>query len=83
MSRIFELVWAFIFSILAVFCYKTGAPSSLWVAIISLSLTLVMVVLEVRKPSYHGIFWQKFNPDLPNWFNNNAQSFKWQAWVNS
>ena len=27
--------------------------------------------LELRKPSYHGIFWQKLNPKLPEWFSEN------------
>jgi len=32
---------------------------------------VVVVVVQMRKPSYHGLGWQWINPELPNW---------WKSW---
>lgn len=74
MSRIPELVWAGIFVLNASSSLKAGVPS-LEIAIgISLFSTIVLVALEVRKPSYHGMFWQKVNPNLEKWFESKNQA---------
>jgi len=35
---------------------------------VSLVVTLVVVVLQMRKPSYHGLGWQRINPGLRSWW---------------
>ena len=70
MSRIPELIWGGIFILAASSSLKVGVPP-LEVAIgVSIFTTIVLVALEVRKPSYHGVFWQKVNPNLEEWFAN-------------
>ena len=69
MSRIPELIWASTFSVFAISHHKTGVPSLVITILISLLCTFILVVIELRKPSYHGVFWQRLNPHLPNWFN--------------
>jgi hypothetical protein len=27
-----------------------------------------VVIVEMRKPSYHGVGWQRINPGLPAWW---------------
>lgn len=65
MSRIPELVWATSFIVLFIMLSET---SMLLVVMGSLAITLLLTILELKKPSYHGVLWQKFNPDLPLWF---------------
>ena len=35
---------------------------------ITLVATLLVIVAQVRKASYHGIAWQRFNPKLLEWW---------------
>jgi hypothetical protein len=34
----------------------------------------VLVVLEARKRSYHGVFWRWINPGLPAWWATHAET---------
>ncbi|MFN0058921.1 MAG: hypothetical protein ACKVX7_10735 [Planctomycetota bacterium] len=65
MARTLELVWAGIFMALAGATVLFETPG--WPATVSISLaaTAVLVVVEMRKPSYHGLCWQRINPELP------------------
>jgi hypothetical protein len=72
-SRCLELVWAGIFIAL---CGMT-----VWMKIdrwsltvrISIFVTAIVVLCETRKPSYHGVGWQKINPRLKNWWHSDLQ----------
>lgn len=68
MSRKPELIWAAVFVVLAGTTMKQGYPG--WGVTIGAVVTLavILIALETRKPSYHGIGWQKLNPDLPRWW---------------
>jgi hypothetical protein len=68
MTRPLELAWAAVFVFLAAATIALGTPG--WRATVSLSLfaTVTVVVLQIRKPSYHGAGWRWINPDLPNWW---------------
>ena len=46
-----------------------------WFATVSVSLcaTIIVVILEMRKRSYHGVGWQKINPELPAWWEAHAR----------
>jgi len=68
MSRLPELIWAGVFTVLAVLALRFELISLPVVFLISILLTLILVVIESRKPSYHGILWQKLNPNLEAWF---------------
>jgi hypothetical protein len=70
MSRLPELIWASSFLLLAISAFIYNNPSWLIVALASLSLSALLVFLEIRKPGYHGVFWQKINPNLKQWFSN-------------
>ena len=67
-SRAPELIWACIFIILSSCTIAMGYPN--WLATIGLSLAVAttFIVRELFMPSYHGIFWRKFNPSLPEWW---------------
>ena len=68
MSRVPELVWAAFFTALSVSHYRFGWPAGEYVLASTVLLTLVLVVVETSKPSYHGVLWKKLNPNLEEWF---------------
>jgi len=67
-----ELTWSAIFVVLAGSTIATGQPG--WPATIATTLvaTLAVIAMQLRKPSYHGIAWQRFNPRLPEWWQSQA-----------
>jgi hypothetical protein len=71
MARPLELTWAATFVTLATITVVLEAWS--WPVTLSLSLILsiALVAIELRKPSYHGAFWRQINPGLPQWWEAN------------
>lgn len=67
-ARPLELAWAALFLAMAGSTITTGMPG--WPATLAASLaaTVVVIVVQVRRPSYHGIAWQRINPALPEWW---------------
>lgn len=72
-SRVPELVWTFGFLLLAGLTMATGKPGWIWVVLLTLPLTLGIIVLEIKKPSYHGLFWRRLNPGLETWWRIHQQ----------
>ena len=68
LGRPLELAWATVFTGLSASTIMTGQPG--WAVTIgtTLACTLAVVGMQVRKPSYHGIAWQRINPGLPQWW---------------
>ncbi len=67
-ARPLELAWAGVFVVLAAATVAAETPGWLVTASASLVVTAVVVVIEMRKPSYHGLGWQWINPGLPAWW---------------
>lgn len=62
-----ELAWSGVF-LAAVLAQRTlGVP---WPAVVGVvaATTVGVIWREMRKPSYHGVLWQRINPDLPAWW---------------
>jgi len=74
MSRRLEMVWAGVFLGLAACSILFHWIS--WPAVFAVSgvVTALVAVVEIRKPSYHGVGWRKFNPRLPEWWRAQTQS---------
>lgn len=72
MSRPLELIWAGIFAALAIATISFALLS--WAAVFAISgaVTVIVAVIEARRPSYHGVGWQKVNPCLPEWWRSKA-----------
>ncbi len=68
LARSLELLWSGLFIVLAGLTIVADTPGWIATTVISLGMTLVVVLIEVRKPSYHGIGWQWLNPGLPAWW---------------
>ena len=67
-SRPLELIWAGIFVCLAGFTIVTESPGWAMAIAVSLVTTLIVIAIEMKKPSYHGVAWQKINPTLQSWW---------------
>jgi hypothetical protein len=65
MSRPLELTWAATFAALAVAAIAQGLLSWPVVFTVSSVVTVIVAFIETRRPSYHGVGWQKLNPRLP------------------
>jgi hypothetical protein len=73
-SRRLELLWAGFFLILARSTIVSGHPTWTTTALVLLAATGVVITIELRKPSYHGIAWNRFNPNLRQWWEANVAS---------
>lgn len=72
-SRPPELIWASVFVVLSIARMNIESVLGMHVMLICLALTVVLVILEIRKPGYHGILWWFFNPGLQSWFESKMQ----------
>lgn len=67
-SRPPELIWASVFIVLAGSTIITETPSWIVTYSISIFLSVFLIWREVKKPSYHGVCWKKWNPNLQEWW---------------
>ena len=70
-SRPPELIWATTFVVSVIASIKFDLLSIPTVFIVQALITIVLVLFELKKPSYHGTGWRVFNPDLERWFEEN------------
>ena len=62
-----ELIWAGAFTLLASVRLYLGQPEWPTVFAAGIALTIALIAVEMKHPSYHGIFWRSVNPGLPGW----------------
>ena len=74
MSRPLELVWAALFVLLAVSTILIGFPPWSYTLSAMLAVTAILAVVQVLRPSYHGVFWRQLNPNLPQWWAANRKN---------
>jgi hypothetical protein len=67
-ARPLELSWAALFVALAGSTITMEAPGWQVTFATSLVATLLVIVVQMHKPSYHGAGWQLINPELPQWW---------------
>ncbi len=70
-KRALELLWALVFVLLAGCNLIYGQPTLPVLSAATVAVTLLVIGIAFRDPSYHGIFWQRINPDLREWWNEN------------
>jgi hypothetical protein len=63
-----ELIWATAFTLIALANYHFIQTSWLVIFAGGSALTIFLVIMEMRHPSYHGVFWRSVNPQLPTWW---------------
>jgi hypothetical protein len=72
--RVLELLWAAAFVSLWCCSFFFGVPSWGQSYLLAFGLTLVIAVVEILLPSYHGAFWSALNPRLPQWWEEQTGS---------
>ena len=70
--RVLELAWAGIFVALAAGSIVSAIPGWPIALAVSLGATFVVAAITLRKPSYHGVGWQRINPNLRQWWAANV-----------
>lgn len=70
MARRLELIWAGSFVALVV--ARTLFEVIAWPAVFAISavVTVILTLIEIRRPLYHGVAWRKFNPRLLDRWNS-------------
>jgi hypothetical protein len=68
-ARPLELLWADVFVVLAGATILWGVPGWWSTTLGSVCVAALAIAVEMRKPSYHGVGWQRINPDLRAWWN--------------
>jgi hypothetical protein len=68
MSRPLELIWAVLFVLLAGSTFYFGLPPWHYTLAAMLVVTLILAFVQILQPSYHGVVWRKFNPNLKQWW---------------
>jgi hypothetical protein len=71
-SRGLELTWTGVFLGLAACSILVSKPPWLVTCLLSLVVTLIVVAIEMRRPSYHGAWWHRINPKLQDWWKMQA-----------
>lgn len=68
MARVRELIWAGFFVGLSLLSVQWQVLPWWQVFAASGVLTLILLGFELRSPGYHGVFWQRVNPQLRQWW---------------
>jgi hypothetical protein len=68
MSRPFELIWAMLFTLLAGSTFYLGVPPWNVTLAAMLLVTLILTLVQILLPSYHGVLWRQLNPNLEQWW---------------
>jgi hypothetical protein len=70
-ARSLELVWTIVFVLLAGARLQKDVFEWSTIYMLSGALTIALIVVEMRKPSYHGMGWRTLNPGLREWWLKN------------
>ena len=73
MSRPLELIWAVLFVFLAGSTFYFGYPLWHYTLAAMLVVTLILAIVQILQPSYHGVLWQKINPNLKQWWSGRKE----------
>lgn len=68
-----ELIWAALFTGLSAATIVTEHPGWPITFLASGVATVILVAIEMRHPSYHGLGWAQLNPDLPRYWRERQQ----------
>lgn len=67
-SRTLELAWAAAFLGLAGGTVIAETPGWMITTIATFAITFVVIAVDMCKGSYHGIGWERINPELRTWW---------------
>ena len=67
-ARPLEMAWATLFTTSAGSTIVMAQPGWPITFAATLAATVVVIVMQMRNPAYHGVAWQTINPGLPQWW---------------
>lgn len=67
-SRPPELIWASVFVAFAGITIFTGFPGWVVTFTAAIILSAFLIWRETKREDYHGIYWEQWNPSLPDWW---------------
>jgi hypothetical protein len=70
-TRASELIWAATFLLLSPLTLLTNLPGWPMFFIACVCLSTFLIWRETKQKHYHGICWQRWNPGLPEWWEDN------------
>ena len=70
-ARNSEFIWAGAFVLLSACTLLTDWPGWPAVFITCVCLSTYFIWRETKQKNYHGIFWQRWNPELQEWWEDN------------
>ncbi len=76
MARRYELSWAAVFLLLSSGSVLFTVPAWHQTFLVAMALTVLLVGMQVRSPSYHGVLWERVNPGLKTWWQMHGQNVK-------
>lgn len=69
-QRFLELVWSLVYISLCFGVIIFNCPE--WIYWVAWPMVgIIVILIEIRKKSYHGVFWETINPNLEQWFYEN------------
>jgi hypothetical protein len=71
-SRTLELAWAAAFLGMAGGTVVAESPGWIIATLATFGVTFMVIAAEMCKRSYHGIWWERINPELRAWWKANA-----------
>ena len=71
-SRTLELAWAAAFLGMAGGTVVAQTPGWMITTIATFGVTFAVISVDMCKASYHGIWWERINANLPVWWKANA-----------
>ena len=64
----FELTWTGVFlTLVLAWLFVVGTINWWWIVAVLTPLTLGLIFVELRSPTYHGALCRRINPDLEQW----------------
>lgn len=75
MNKSLELVWSGLYLLLFILASTEafgGFVNYLGVYVYSLVITSLLIGFQINREDYHGVFWERINPELPKWWRQAA-----------
>jgi hypothetical protein len=73
-ARNLEFAWAGVFVALSGATVVLQTPGWAVTIVATLCASVFVILIEARKPSYHGIGWKLVNPNLRDWWDANVEN---------
>lgn len=74
-----EFIWSGCFVLIGSVTIISGSAGWLYTIIMMLLICIFAVGINMQKPSYHGVFWRRVNPQLEHWWTQEFNRYQTRA----